>query len=188
MTVVIQSSFMGDFKLADNICHNLNVIRTLRAYRESGNPAQRRYLQKPLIILNVAIVEALLYDLHKRVKWFTREGVAGIPANIAAYIRGKQIDKLETLIASAKKHDLFDEDGSDFYAALDELRRIRNRLHIQNEKADLESDDLQAFSEDRLTLSERGVEFVMMTIAAKYPRSGHTYTQAFELPWPTYFP
>ncbi|TJV38709.1 MAG: hypothetical protein E5Y02_28585, partial [Mesorhizobium sp.] len=135
-----------------------------------------------MIILNVAIIEALLYDLHKRVKWFTHEGVMGMPANIITYIRGQQIDKLETLIASCRKHDLFDEPGSTFYDDLDLLRRIRNRVHLQNEKNDLEPDDSNAFSAERLALSERAVEFVMMTLEAKHPRPGNTYTQPFHLP------
>lgn len=188
MPVDRPSSFIGDFKLADNIAHSLTVVRTLSTLREEANPARKRYLQKPMIILNVAIIEALLYDLHKRVKWFTREGVLGMPANIITYIRGKQIDKLETLIASCRKHDLFDEPGLTFYDDLDRLRRIRNRLHLQNEKNDLEPEDANAFSAERLALSERAVEYVMMTLQAKYPRPANIYTQPFHLPWPTYFP
>lgn len=188
MPVNRPSSFIGDFKLADNVAHSLDVVRTLRTLREEAIPARKRYLQKPMIILNVAIIESLLYDLHKRVKWFTREGVTGMPANIITYIRGKQIDKLETFIQSCRKHDLFDELGSTFYDDLDLLRRIRNRVHLQNERNDLEPDDANAFSEERLVLSERAVEFVMMTLEAKHPRPGNTYTKPFHLPWPTYFP
>lgn len=182
------SSFIGDFQVARNISHSLAVVSTLWSLREEAtSPATKRYLQKPMIILNVAIIEALLYDFHKRVKWFTREGVMGMPVNIVTYIRGKQIDKLEALIASCRKHDLFDELGSSFYEDLDILRRIRNRVHLQNEKHDLEPDDAIAFSAERLFLSERAVEFVMLTLEAKYPRSVNVYTPPFHLPWPTYF-
>lgn len=188
MPVDRPSSFIGDFKLGDNVAHSLNVVRTLWILREEANLARKRHLQKPMIILNVAIIEALLYDFHKRAKWFTREGVSGMSANVINYIRAKQIDKLETLIVSCRKHDLFDEPGSTFYDDLDLLRRMRNRVHLQNEKNDLEPNDADAFSAERLALSERAVEFVMMTLETKHPRPGNTYTQPFHLPWPTYFP
>ena len=58
------------------------------------------------------------------------------------YIRGKHIDELDKYISSAKKHDLFDEPDSDFYEALDQLRKLRNRVHIQNKKNHFESDQI----------------------------------------------
>lgn len=188
MPTVIESTFVGDFKLGDNVVFNLSIMKTLRAYREAANGAPRRYLQKPLIVLNVSIIEALLYDFHVRAKWFTSEGVAGLPDKVLNYIRNKQIDKLESLIASSRKHDLFDQAGSSFYDDLDELRRIRNRVHLQNEKRDLEDDDLHAFSEARLTLSERALEYVMKTLQDKHPRATNKFTKKFELPWDPYFP
>jgi hypothetical protein len=44
----------------------------------------------------------------------TREGVQNLTESILAYIRGKQIDKLEKNIGSARKHDFFDLTDSNF--------------------------------------------------------------------------
>lgn len=186
--VTINSSFMGDFKLGDNICYNLKVLRTLYHLRRLGDARQRLHLRKPIIVLNVSIIEAVLYDFHKRIRTFTYEGVANLSANAIAYIQGKRIDELERYIASAKKHDFFDQGQTDFYDALDELRKIRNRVHIQNTKQHFEPDDHAAFSEPRLTLSERCLELVMRTMAKKYARPKHNFVADFELPWDAHFP
>ncbi|HMJ24352.1 MAG TPA: hypothetical protein VK475_00910 [Pyrinomonadaceae bacterium] len=185
--VTINSNFIGNFKLGDNICFNLAVLKTLYDFRAAGNALQRRHLQKPIIVMNVSIIEAVLYDFHLRVKTFTSEGVANLQATVIDYIRGKKIDELERYIASAKKHDLFDEGDSGFYDALDELRKIRNRLHIQNTKKHFEPDDSTAFSDARLKLSEQAVEHVIRRMARKYPRPQHNFVKDFVLPWETHF-
>lgn len=185
--VTIKSNFMGNFKLGDNICFNLAILKTLYDFRAGGNPLQKRHLQKPITVMNVSIIEAVLYDLHLRVKTFTSEGVANIQSTVIEYIRGKKIDELERYIASAKKHDLFDQGDSGFYEALDDLRKIRNRLHIQNTKGHFEPDDVTAFSEARLKLSEQAVEHVMRTMARKYARPQHHFVKDFILPWPPHF-
>ena len=185
--VTINSSFMGNFKLGDNICFNLSVLKTLYDYRATGTAQQKLHLQKPIILLNVSIIEAVLYDLHDRVKTFTREGVANLAESVISYIQGKQLDELEKYIVSAKKHDFFDQRDTGFYETLDELRKIRNRVHIQNTKRYFELDDEVAFSSERLKRSERALEIVMRTMARKYPRPQHNFVQDFELPWNAYF-
>lgn len=112
--VTINSNFIGNFKLGDNICFNLKILKTLYNCRLAGNAEQKTHLRKPIILLNVSIIEAVLYDFHARVKTFTREGVANLSATVVAYMQGKQIDELERYIASAKKHDLFDQKATKF--------------------------------------------------------------------------
>lgn len=184
--VTYESKFIGDFKLGDNIVFNLSILKTLYAYRADGTPAQKRYLQKPITLLNISIIEALLYDFHSRIRNHTREGMA-LPQKMLDAIRGKQIDEFEKYIASAKKNDFFDLKDTIFYDKLDELRKLRNRVHIQNTKNHFEKDDNQAFSEDRMILSEQALEEVIRTLARKHPRD-HDYVQKFELPWETHFP
>jgi hypothetical protein len=72
--VTINSSFIGNFKLGDNICFNLKVLKTLYDYRAAGTAQQKLHLQKPLIVLNTSIIEAVLCDFHDRVKTFTSGG------------------------------------------------------------------------------------------------------------------
>lgn len=179
--VVYESNFIGDFKLGDNVVFNLSILKSLYKYRVEGNPAQKRYLQKPITLLNISIIEALLYDFHFRIKSFTREGV-GLPQKMIDAIRGKQIVEFEKYIASARKNDFFDLKDTVFYDKLDELRKLRNRVHIQNTKNHFEKDDSQAFSEARMLLSEQALEQVIKTLAEKHPRNSE-YVQKFDLPW-----
>lgn len=76
---------------------------------------------------------------------------------------------------------------TEFYDTLDELRKIRNRVHIQNTKRHFELDDQVAF-ERRLTLSEQALELVMQTMAIKCARPQHNFARDFKLPWSADFP
>jgi hypothetical protein len=139
--------------------------------------------------LNVSILEAVLYDFHLRARTFTREGIQNVASDILDALRAKEGDELGKYIASARKHDLFDLAGTCFYDCLDELRKLRNRVHIQNTKNELEADDIIAFSEARMILSQKALEQVMRTMAQKYSRDpGKKFVRDFVLPWDTHFP
>ncbi len=184
--VTYKSRFIGDFKLGDNIVFNLDILKCLYKYRTDGNPAQKNYLQKPITLQNISIIEALIYDHHYKIKSLTKEGV-NLPQETVDYVRSKQIGKFETLIASAEKQDFFDLKGTVFYEKLTELRMLRNRLHIQNTKKNLEPDDRHAFSEERMVLSEQVLEQVIKTFSTNHERP-YDYVRNFDLPWATHFP
>ncbi|MER9683492.1 hypothetical protein NKJ23_30050 [Mesorhizobium sp. M0184] len=186
MPFTISSRFIGDFKLGDNIVFNLKVLKALYDYRAVGNPQQRVYLLKPMIITNVSIIDAVLHDFYFRVRNHTREGVANLAEAIIAKLQGMvRIDKLELYIAQAQTNDLFGEPG-EFYEQLHDLRKLRNRVHIQNEKRHFDPDDRHAFSEARLLQSEQALEKVLSTMAAKHSRK-HDHVEDFELPWDRHF-
>jgi hypothetical protein len=183
----VSSSFIGIFKLGDNINFNLDLLALL--YREhNANAENRVYWRKPIILTNVSITEALLYDLHHRIKTFTIEKVKGVAESISDYIQGKQLDELEKLIASARKHDLFSLADTNFYERMDELRKLRNRVHIQNRKNHFEPDDHVAFSAERMRHSERVLEKTAKVMAEKYGRAAHLdYVRDFPFPWTAHF-
>ena len=185
--VTINSNFIGDFKLGDNIAYNLDVIEVLYGRYHEADAEERRLLCKPITVLLVTIIEAVLHDFHFRIVVMTREGVRGVAEAVAEYVRGKKIDKLAHYIDSAKKHDFLRATDKQFYADLDTLRRLRNRLHIQNYKDDFERDDRDAFSDARKTLAERSLERTMRVMAEHYHRQ-QDYVRDFELPWDTHFP
>ncbi len=184
--VTYESKFIGDFKLGDNIVFNLSVLKSLYELRANGSAVHKRHLQKPITLLNISIIEALLYDFHLRLTTFTREAIS-ISQDVLDAIRSKKIDEFEKYIASAKKNDFFDLKDTVFYDKLDELRKLRNRFHIQNTKKHFEKDDVQAFNEARMILSEQALEEVIRTLARKYARP-HSFVANFNLPWDTHFP
>lgn len=185
----IKSHFIAIFKVGDNINHNLQILSLLYRYFDSAKEEDRALLRKPIIIGLVSITEAILYDFHKRINLFTNEGVKNLPANVMAYIRGKKLDELGKYIDSARKHNLFQARDHRFYDILDELRKLRNRVHIQNTNGDFEPDECDAFSEKRRVLAEKVLEKVMRVMSAKYPRrESHHFVEDFTLPWTAHFP
>jgi hypothetical protein len=186
----VSSGFIGRFKIGDNINHNLDVLALLYRYSADGNDEDKRLLCKPVTVALISIVEAMLYDFHLRCRDFTQEGVAALSETTLAYIRQLgRIDEFATCIASAKRHNLFyDGDGS-FYETLEELRKLRNRIHIQNTKGQFEPDERDAFSTDRRTQAERALEKVAKALAQKYPRKKHVqgYVRDFQMPWREHF-
>ena len=186
---VIKSGFMGSFKLGDNINHSLRVLALLYNYQSNATPGQQTLLCKPIIILIASVCEAVLYDFHLRIRTYTFEGVRNIAQGVMVYVRSKKIDEFAKYIASAKKHDLFDATDTNFYESLDSLRKLRNRIHIQNPKNHFEPDDGNAFTLNRQTTAEKVLEKVLKTMATKYSRDRerYGYVADFEMPWNEHF-
>jgi hypothetical protein len=181
----VSADFICIFKIGDNINHNLQVLKLLYDYYKDGTEHQKRLLCKPIILILVSIVEAILHDFHARIKNLTGEGVKNLAVSTIIYIRGKRHDVLEKYIISARKHDLFDTNNAEFYDQMDELRKLRNRIHIQNEKDDYEQDEHRAFNEQRKILAEKVLEKVVKIMAGKHSRSGHVagHVSDFQFPW-----
>jgi preprotein translocase subunit SecA len=183
----LQSNFIGDFKLGDNIAYNLDVIGALYEHYAQADAEERRLLCKPITVLLVTIVEAVLHDFHFRIAAHTREGVRGVAESVLEYVRGKKIDKLAHCIDSAKKHNFLRAADNQFYDELDQLRRLRNRLHIQNYADDFAQDDLDTFTEARKVLAERALERTVRVMAEHYSRR-QNYVRDFHFPWESHFP
>lgn len=181
----VDSGFIGNFKLGDNINYNLEILARLYHCQKSGSAREHLLVAKPIIILIGSICEAVLHDIHLRMREYTIEGVAGISGAILSYVRGKKIDKFEVYIASAKKHELLGPKTDDIYESLDELRKLRNRVHIQNEKGHFEPDESKAFSLARQREAEKTLEVLLKTISVNHPRPGDVagHVSDFQVPW-----
>lgn len=188
----VDSGFIGDFKTGDNINYNLKLLELLYRIFSRSSSSEKQLLYKPIIILIISVIEAVLHDFHKRISLFTLEGVQNLASKIINYIRLKadNIDELSKYIDSARKHDLMDASNPDFYVKLDLLRKVRNRVHIQNAKAQLEPDDRNVFTEDRKILAEQILEQILKVMSAKYPRpaSVSNFVHPFILPWEEHIP
>ena len=183
----IKSGFIGNFKIGDNICHNLEILKILYRVFNHGNETTQKFLCKPITVLLVSIAEALIYDLHDRIQTFTTEGVPGLSKKCLAYIRQTKLRDFEKHIASAKKHELFGTNEK-FYDRLDELRKLRNRIHIQNKKGEFEPDEGNAFSLERKLQAEKAVEFLMRHSWSHYKRPDDCHRVAdFNLHWERHY-
>jgi hypothetical protein len=132
MPVTYSSGFIGDFKLGDNIVHNLAILRELYKTQVSSENDGVHLLCKPIVVLIGSVAEAVLYDLYVvKIADFTSEGVPNIDTNMLEEIRTKTIDEFAKYISHARSKSLLGG-ASDLYDSLEDLRKLRNRVHIQN--------------------------------------------------------
>ncbi|MET3996427.1 hypothetical protein ABID65_008103 [Bradyrhizobium sp. S3.9.2] len=186
--VIIQSRFIGDFVIGDNIVQNLRILALQYEQFNAGNAATRRLLCKPIVVALGSIVEASLHDLHTRIRTFTIEGVKNITTSAAKEIRDlKKLDDFGKYINAAKTHDLFDAADSTLYADLDKLRLLRNRVHIQNLKdKTLPAKEYHVFTTAQKDFAERVTEKTLKTLSRKFSRE-HDHVDELRRPWNAYF-
>ena len=184
----VSSDFISNFKAGDNINYNLAILRVLYKIHEEESVENQRYLRKPITITLVSIAEAMLRDFIERIQSGRRENIDDLPQAVLADIRIKKLDKLDHYIACAKKHGLFGGDIT-FYDQLDELRKLRNKVHIQGRGGHLEADERKAFSLARMRSAERALEYISKYLAVNYPRPAPTrgYVNALSYPWDSHY-
>src|SRR4051812_35890599 len=121
--VTIESKFIGYFKTGDNIVHNLDILDLLYRQYAAGNQLDRRLLCKPIVLLLVSIIDAVLHDFHIRIRDFRNEGVQNLAwSSINRIRRMKKKDNLEKHIDSADEHNMLEPNRSVFYKQLHQLR------------------------------------------------------------------
>jgi len=184
--VTYSSGFIGNFKLGDNIVRNLAILRELYEVQNSGTHEQAELMRKPIVILIGAVAEALLYDLYVvKIAKFTSEGVPSIPQKMLVEIRTKTIDEFARYISNAKSKSLLGK-ASNLYDSLEELRKLRNRIHIQNAKNHFEPDESIAFSVKRQRDAETTLEQLISYMVNNHMRSiNKQHVADFVLPWNT---
>ncbi len=186
MSFKIKANFIVVFKIGDNINFNLRILKTL--YDGYNNLPDGRNLIKPIVILNTAVTEAVLYDfVVNRLKRPYSVDVLFI--DIFNFLKDKDLRKFEHYITQAEKFDLFDLKDTNFYNALRSLNKKRNRVHIQNDRWEKPYEEYKIFDEKAKILSEKVLEKVVNTMTLKYPRNEeyHDYVNDFELPWNRHF-
>ena len=186
----VNSDFICIFKIGDNINYNLKVLALLYDTQSNISNELKKLLYKPIIIIIASICEAILYDFHVRIRNNIREGIRNLADNILNQIRSKKIDEFEKYIASARKNELFGEKDSIFYDEIDNLRKLRNRIHVQNKKGHFEPDEAVAFNSERKIMAEKILEQILKKMSEYYTRPVTItgYVEDFELPWEEHFP
>lgn len=181
---IYNSGFIGNFKTGDNIAHNLDLLAILYKYYNSTEDEEEKVLlRKPIIVTNVSVMEAIIYDFRFRAKSFTNEGISKIDKQTIAKISDGKKDVFDKLIAMVRVLNIFTQVPK-FYDLLDELRQLRNRVHIQNEKKYKPLDEKDAFSEVRLEDSEFYLEYIIRYMTINHNRGkGRNHVRDFVLPW-----
>ena len=185
------SSFLASFKIGDNINYNLEVIKTLYSAQLQLDRSEKHLLEKPITVLLVSICEALIYDFIKRSQWFVREGVKGLPSTSLETLRTGDSWSMDKKIKLFKELNILQTKDAQVYDYLNKLSKLRNRIHIQNEKQNFEIDEVRAFTKARRIEAEKMVELLIRKIGGLYPRPPHikesAFVEDFDLPWDSHF-
>lgn len=177
----ITGTFMWSFKKGDNIIYNLEIVWEL--YEAKSRSTDKRKYNKPIIVTLVSIIECILDDFAYRIRGHVRDTVPNISQADIEKFRTRKYDKLEHYIAASKKFNLFNR-TVDFYDLMDELRKARNRVHIQNSTNQLASDEYNVFTDALLIKTQRAFEVVLGTMIMRFPRHGRTIApRSVPLPW-----
>ncbi len=177
----ITGTFMWSFKKGDNIIYNLEIVWEL--YEAKARSTDKRKYIKPIIVTLVSIIECILDDFAYRIRGHVIDAVPNISQADIEEFRTRKYDKLEHYIAASKKFNLFNQ-PSNFYDLMDELRKARNRVHIQNSRNQLATDEYNVFTEALLTKTQQVFEIVLATMITRFPRNRRTVApHSVPLPW-----
>src|SRR3989344_2173928 len=152
MPFSVRANFIDNFKIGDNINYNLGILRILyKGYVElpDGNK-----LIKPIVIINTSIAEAILYDfIENRIRRANR--TERLFSEIADILLNKKLDKFAHYIAQAKKYDFFELKDTNFYEAMESLKKKRNRIHIQNTEHVEPRNESEVFDEKFISFNSK---------------------------------
>lgn len=181
---VIKCTFIGDFKVGDNIAQNCASLCALCENNSHGK------FNKLIVVQAGSIIEAALDQIFYRAQNHTREGVPNIPAETLEKIRGKEIERFNNIIQSLRAHEMLDGIGRTIYKDLDTVRELRNRIHIQfdDKPKDVARDEQIAFNDDRTNWALELCGIVLDFLAKTFPRpkSLETYAHSVSIPTQSY--
>ena len=180
----IDTSFIANFKLGDNIKFNLECISALYKKLDTKWAAER----KPIILLNTCVIESLMIDFVRRVKIHTRE-FTYLDEPKRKAIRGFDSDKkhwnFDSSINKFRHYQLLGN-SEDFYRSLKHLKELRNRIHIHNTVFD--PDECNVWKPKALHASEACLEYTARYLSHHYPRRiVGDFVGGFTLPWAPHF-
>lgn len=181
------NSFIWEFKIGDNIFYNLDVLYNL--IENHNNDPECNYA-KPVSILCVSIIEAILVDFLERLDMATRHfpdrlaaqrveiknKLDGEKRNFQSVYHGKtyQYRKLrnfgyQDIISFCEEFSLLGPQ-TDVYDILKNMGRFRNRVHINNYFGNFERDESRTFSESRAQRTINYVEKIFRYMERHYSR------------------
>ena len=184
----IDTSFIWDFQLGDNIVFNTKILRSLYKNLDITKLDQAEAITiKPIVVIGVSTIEALMFDFVCRVK----ESSVG-PNNLNME-KIKSIAKLNTDGTSWKfkeainrlQHHQILGNQSNYYDNLDFLRNLRNRIHIQNEFGGRREEFVWTLQ--ILHRFEACIEYTLLYLSENYSRD-KKFVENAAISWERHFP
>lgn len=173
--------FFWDFKRMDNVNYNFKIVEILFKLKNSE-------LNKPIILLLAAIIECILYDFVRRVTEHSGETISIIDESVVDDTRNKTCDQFEPLIAHVRKHNLLQHnllEENNPYETLDYVRKLRNRIHIQNRNQQLDKDERNIWTNQDVLKASNSLEKICGVLCGSYPRPNRKFISmtSFPRPW-----
>lgn len=168
----------------DNVNYNFRIVTEL--YDAKKKSSQKSLYNKPITIILVAIIECMLYDFIIRIKGYKWDPFPNMTTRIAQSIRGiNDTDQMSKLINICRDEDLLqDATKGSFYDELEEVNKIRNRLHIQNKYGYSASDEHRVFTASNLLLVQETFKHVCDVLCNVYPRWNQSPIPMSDFPEP----
>lgn len=162
--------FFWDFKKMDNVNYNFDVLEVLYSAKKANNNDQR--FNKPIILLIMGIIECTLYDFIERIHQYSNDSFPNITQTLVSYFRNKsETDELRVLIPRIRSQNLLRVSQTDtLYSDLEHLRKVRNRVHVQNKYVMKPLDEIDVFTDAEVTRAQQCLEKVYDTLCNVYPR------------------
>ena len=184
MKTKIENNFIWDFCISDNIFYNFQTLQLLYKYCETGN----KLLYKPIIIILASIIEAVFFDFFQRINNYVDEYLPNLSEEEIGYIQNKESNRFSAYAEVFKKKKVFGS-NSEYYSNLEKLIKLRNRIHIQNEKGERPEKEKNVFSSRNKKLAEKIIEYTLKFMSQNYyrPKYLEEHLKDFELPWTSYF-
>jgi|SRR3989344_6524026 len=187
LTDKITGVFIWTFKKGDNIIYNFDILWSLYEAKKHYSGKKSLY-NKPIIIILISIIECILDDFVRRIQNRSTDLLPNFKEQVindfkykkkGQSVEIKKLEKFTHYINIVEKHKIFGS-SDNFYKALDFLRDVRNKVHIQESEAD----EYKIFTDHNLKLSEQVLERIIKYMIEKYPRWDKQETaQGIPYPW-----
>ncbi len=172
-------SFIWNYKNGDNILYNFDVLNILYKSRFNADVKDRQSFNKPITLIISSIIECIIVDFIDRIKGHRRELIPNLSEKQirdcrykgrGKDTREKRYKEFNHFIQAVQKNEIFGEEII-IYRALDFLRKIRNRIHIQNShNNDLPKDEIAVFTDKNLELAETLLDIITKKMLHDYYR------------------
>ena len=179
---LFNTSFVRSFKTGDNIALNVESIALMHRIRAELPEHEAWKLNKSIVIAAASIIEACLFELVQRARFNTREGIPNISQKHLDAIRKTKKDGLQFCVAIAREMKFLGPASGEIYNDLNDLVKLRDRIHIQNKWKHSPKCEKLAFNSESVLVAERCLEKVLVCLSRKYPRN-MCYTPPLHLPW-----
>lgn len=185
---VFTDQFFWNFKRMDNVNYNFEILEKL--YQAKSILHGDEYFNKPIITQIVSIIECCLFDFTERIKGRVHDPLPNVDSSKESFFKkSKDTDEFRKIIARIESQNLLQIPKSDnLYKDLDYVRKVRNRIHIQNSRNELDynkyKDEFSVYTESALLKSQECFERVIDFLSNSSPRWGKPPIPMSEFPRP----